>query len=325
MVHKRAVAKQQDISRSRASAPPDPRAQLTATADAFNAAVAQAAQDSDPQAVHATRTGSRRVQAMLEAIQREHIALEPPAKAWLRQLKQARRAAGTVRDLDVHRKLLEDWVDKEAPEATPQRKQAEMLDAWLKGERKHLAHGMQKQLRKRQQALAKRQAAFLDAAGSESLSSSHTPCAGDAVALEAFVRAADAMPLLDAENLHDFRKAIKKARYLAEAGLDAANSGVAKALKRIQDAVGEWHDWQCLREEAKTALAEDAPELCAALDRELQRSFAAALKTTLTLRGRLSGEWMAISKLPAKRPPASVAISDTRLASGHGPGRLKIM
>jgi CHAD domain-containing protein len=297
---------------------------LTATADAFNAAVAQAAQDADPQAVHATRTGSRRVQAMLEAIQREHIALEQPAKAWLRQLKQARRAAGAVRDLDVHRKLLEDWTDKEAPEATPQRKQAEMLDNWLKGERKHLAHGMQKQLRKRQQALAKQQAAFLDAAGSESLSP-HTPCSGDAVALEAFVRAVDAMPLLDAENLHDFRKAIKKARYLAEAGLDAADSGVAKALKRVQDAIGEWHDWQCLCEEAKTALSEDAPELNAALDRELQRSFAAALKTTLTLRGRLSGEWMAINKLPAKRPPASVPISDTRIASGHGPGRLKIM
>jgi CHAD domain-containing protein len=326
MVHKRAVAKQQDTSRSQASAPPDPRAQLTATADAFNAAVAQAAQDADPQAVHATRTGSRRVQAMLEAILREHAALEQPAKAWLRQLKQARRAAGAVRDLDVHRKLLEDWTDKEAPEATPQRKQAETLDTWLKGERKHLAHGMQKQLRKRQQALAKRQAAFLDTAGSESLSSSRNPCAGDAVALEAFVRAADAMPRLDAENLHDFRKAIKKARYLAEAGCDpAADSSVAKALKRVQDAIGEWHDWQCLREEAKTALAEDAPELSAALDRELQRSFTAALKTTLTLRGQLSGEWMAISQLPAKRPPASVAVSDRRLASGNGPSRLKIM
>ena len=40
-------------------------------------------------------------------------------------------------------------------------KQAEMLDAWLKGERKHLAHGMQKQIRKRQQGLAKGQAASL--------------------------------------------------------------------------------------------------------------------------------------------------------------------
>ncbi len=69
---------------------------------------------------------------------------------------------------------------------------------------------------------------------------------------------ADAMPLLDAENLHDFRKATKKARYVAESGARERNSSsVAKALKRIQDAIGDWHDWLCLAEEAKTALGQD--------------------------------------------------------------------
>ena len=48
----------------------------------------------------------------------------------------------------------------------------------------------------------------------------------DAVALEDFVRAADAMPVLDAENLHDFRKATKKARYVAES---AAATGIHPA------------------------------------------------------------------------------------------------
>ncbi len=133
-----------------------------------------------------------------------------------------------------------------------------------KDERKHLAHGMQKQIRKRQQGLEERQAAFLAAMGSVPLGSMRTARSADAVALEDFVRAADAMPLLDAENLHDFRKATKKARYVAESGGEGqAYSSVAKALKRVQDAIGDWHDWLCLREEAKAALGTG----CAGSDR----------------------------------------------------------
>ena len=176
---------------------------------------------------------------------------------------------------------------------------------------------MQKQIRKRQQGLEERQTAFLAALGSVPLGSMRTPRSADAVALEDFVRAADAMPLLDAENLHDFRKATKKARYVAESGAEGeAYSSVAKALKRVQDAIGDWHDWLCLREEAKAALGQDAPDLNAFLEREVERHFATAMKTTQTMRARLSGEWMAMHQPPAKRPPAPVTIGDRRLASG---------
>ena len=258
---------------------------------------------------------------MLEATLRENAspALQQTAKAWLRPLKQIRRAAGEVRDLDVHRKLLEGWASKDSPiseaaSASRLHEQAQVLDAWLKGERRHLAHGMQKQIRKRQQGLVERQAAFLAALGSVPLGSSGAPRSADAMALEDFVRTADAMPLLDAENLHEFRKATKKARYVAESS--AEDSSVAKALKRIQDAIGEWHDWVCLREEAETAVGKDAPDLMAFLERQVERHFVLAMKTTQMLRARLSGEWMAICKQPAKRPPATVGIEPRRVASG---------
>jgi CHAD domain-containing protein len=326
MAQKSAVIKQQDTSRTGASAVQDPRAHLTALADAFNGAIAQCVEDADADAVHRVRTGSRRLQAMLEAMLRENetFALDHPARPWLRQLKQIRRAAGPVRDLDVHRKLLEKLVGKAAPGSDAnalhkqaETKQAEMLDDWLKSERKHLAHGMQKQIRKRQRGLTERQAAVLNAIGSVSQESVRRGRSADAVALEDFVRAVDAMPLLDAENLHDFRKATKKARYVAESGAEKGPySSVAKALKRVQDAIGEWHDWVCLFEEAGTALGKHAPDLSAHLEREVERHFRAAIKTTQTMRARLSGEWMALSKLPAKRPVASVRFSDRRLASG---------
>jgi CHAD domain-containing protein len=314
MVQKNAVTKQ-DISR--------PQAHLTATAEAFHTAVEQCIQDTDPDAVHRVRTGSRRLQAMLEANLRESAspALQQMTKAWLRPLKQIRRAAGEVRDLDVHRKLLEAWVSKESPlpeaaSASRLHEQAQVLDTWLKGERKHLAHGMQKQIRKRQDGLAERQAALLAVLGSVSRDNSRAPRSADAVALEDFVRTADAMPLLDAENLHEFRKATKKARYVAESGGAEQDSSVAKALKRIQDAIGEWHDWVCLRDEAEAAVGKDAPDLMAFLERQVERHFVLAMKTTQTTRARLSGEWMAISKQTVKRPPASVGIDQSSVVSG---------
>jgi CHAD domain-containing protein len=300
----------------------DPRAHLTALANAFNAAMAQCVADADADAVHRVRTGSRRLQAMLEAMLRENatFALNHPARPWLRQLKQIRRAAGPVRDLDVHRKLLENLVGKAVPpdsDSNPLDKQAEMLDDWLKSERKHLARGMQKQIRKRQHGLAERQTAVLNAIGSVPSETVRTGRSADAVALEDFVRAVDAMPLLDAENLHDFRKATKKARYVAESATEKGPySSVAKALKRVQDAIGEWHDWQCLLEETGGALGKDALDLSAHLEREVERHYRAAIKTTQTMRARLSGEWMALSKPPAKRPVASVRFSDRGLASG---------
>jgi CHAD domain-containing protein len=300
----------------------DPRAHLTALADAFNAATAQCVEDADADAVHRVRTGSRRLQAMLEAMLRENatFAQDHPARPWLRQLKQIRRAAGPVRDLDVHRNLLENLVGKAAlpdSDTNPLDKQAEMLDDWLKSERKHLARGMQKQIRKRQHGLAERQTAVMHAIDSVPPETVRTGRSADAVALEDFVRAVDAMPLLDAENLHDFRKATKKARYVAESATQKGPySSVAKALKRVQDAIGEWHDWQCLLEETETALGKDAPDLSAHLEREVERHFKAAIKTTQTMRARLSGEWMALSKPPVKRPVAFVRFSDPGLASG---------
>jgi CHAD domain-containing protein len=288
MTNNARVSKDQDTSR--------PAAHLAETAEAFNTAVAQCADDVDPDAVHRLRTGSRRLQAMLEATLREHpgLALQEPAQAWLRQLKRIRRAAGPVRDLDVHRKLLEDWIGKD-----PANSEEEKLDAWLKHERKRLAHHVQKQSRKKQQGLAETQAKFLAAFSRKP--SKKKPRAANSVALEAFMRAADSMPWLDAENLHEFRKATKKARYIAESG---PPGDVAKALKRIQDAIGEWHDWLCLAQEAKSALGDDAPELIRAFDQEVDRHFAAAMKTTQTIRARLTGEWIDTTrKMP--KPTAS--------------------
>jgi CHAD domain-containing protein len=325
MGRKLAVRKQQNTSLL---------AQLRPAADAFNAAAAQCAEVGDPEAVHRLRTGSRRLQAMLQAALRESPAAGPQeqaTRAWLRQLKRLRQAAGPVRDVDVQRKLLENWISKRFPEqdatpeatqdskASPLQIQAEALDSWLKCERKHLVHRAQTQIIKRLPKVADRQAAVIVAISRIPLGNLQARRPSEIVALEDFACASDAMPLLDAENLHDFRKATKKARYVAESG-GAKLSSVAKALKRIQDAIGNWHDWLCLAQAAKD---QDAVELTAALDREVERHFATAMKTVETMRARLLGEWMA--QLPAQRASAKRPVAAVPTVTRHSATGFKIM
>jgi CHAD domain-containing protein len=303
------------------------------------------AADPDVDAVHDTRTGTRRLQALLENLVREMPAGEAgervrdAAKALMRQLKRIRRTAGTVRDLDVHRKLLEklaakalgekDESEKEEPAAgnepprlgaldvletpeaglrmTPLHKHADDLDAWLKHQRAAHADQLRAQAADLVAKFDKRRANLEDAMEATPQRRRAQPPA--ALALDSFARLATEMQLLDAGNLHDFRKGAKKARYVAELAeqADAHAGAVGKALKKLQDEIGDWHDWLVLADEAHAALGEDAAELTGLIEAKREEHFVAALKTAATLRGRLMGEWLAAGtakRRPAKKRPA---------------------
>lgn len=66
-------------------------------------------------AVHKLRTQTRRVEAMLTllSLMPELPGHGKPSDALSRQLRRIRRAAGRVRDLDVHRNMLEGFADQE--------------------------------------------------------------------------------------------------------------------------------------------------------------------------------------------------------------------
>jgi CHAD domain-containing protein len=96
-------------------------------------------------------------------------------------------------------------------------------------------------------------------------------------------------PVFDEENLHEFRKKIKKIRYVAE--IHSANSvcgRIAEQMKRAQAAIGEWHDWQVLAQTAgrgKHAKDADAVELLSSLAGE---AFETALATCHGVLQRMS-------------------------------------
>ena len=239
-------------------------------------------------------------------------ALEQPARAWLRQLRKMRQAAGPVRDLDVHRKLLEDWGRQQTPESMARLgPQLEALAQWLTARRKKRARRMQKEVEQRRQRLMERQCMVLIALSSVPADQPDVARSADAAALSAFVRVSKDMPILNADNLHEFRKATKKARYVAEAEGEKA-SKVARALKDVQDAIGVWHDWAVLAEEAK-GLKTEAPELTAALESEAAKHFIQAIQTTQAMRDSLPREAMNPSeKVGARRSPKASRVEAVR-------------
>jgi CHAD domain-containing protein len=272
--------------------------------------------------VHHLRTGTRRVEATLETLAREGGArglgkqTEEARQRWLRQLKKVRRASGTVRDLDVHRELLAenflpavdtapDKIAAELVEATsaaassdPGRdeitEQARSLDAWLKARRSVAANALCATLDGHAGALLDAEQQFMGeiAKRRSILHRAHRPAVR--LALEDYLRLMDAMPLLDKENLHDFRKGAKKARYVAESDdQDHAAKAIAKAIRRVQDAIGAWHDWEVVAEEAHEALGKDGTLLQTDLEARAQHAYERALRTTSTIGRRFIGEWQA--------------------------------
>jgi CHAD domain-containing protein len=281
--------------------------------------------------VHDIRTATRRIEAMLDTILRERSQpvtgesvlqksdlqtndLAKTAQRWLRLLKRIRRAAAPVRDLDVHRKLLEQYkggkktngpaesdaklVNVVAP--TPVEQQADDLDAWLKQTRDDQARPLMKDAPKWAPRVESHLVLLEETMGKSPLRRRATRSAA-VTALEAFARLASQMQQLDAGNLHDFRKGAKKARYMAESGGTDEHAGaVGKALKKLQDEIGDWHDWLVLAEEAHEALGSKGTELTALIEKERDKHYALAMNITERMRGRLMGEWQALGA----RPPA---------------------
>ncbi|HEY6448944.1 MAG TPA: CHAD domain-containing protein [Acidobacteriaceae bacterium] len=314
----------------------------------------QCAKDPDVDAVHDTRTGTRRLQATLENVVRETPdddagqPIREAAAAVMRVLKKIRRAAAPVRDLDVHRKLVEKLTKRargmrngegkaenggraknasaeragdllETPElglrATSLEQQAGELDAWLKDRRDRQAASLKAQAADLPAKFEKRLADLDRALAGQTRRSRIKPPAE--LALDSFARLAADMQLLDATNLHDFRKGAKKARYVAElaAQEDMDATLVGKTLKRLQDEIGDWHDWLVLADEAQAALEDRGAELTALIEKEREQHFVAAMKMAAKLRGPLIGEWLAAGQSRSrKRRSASSATAARRVA-----------
>lgn len=193
---------------------------------------------SKPQAqnVHRFRTGTRRLQILLAELSPH---LDRKQKKLLKLLGRIRKRAGKVRDLDVQLTALRSL--KVAREA---RRKTQLINHLieLRGKQeKKLRRAVEpdtvREIRKR---LERARREFKTESGRNPLTVARN-----------ILKRIDATAPITEPLLHRYRILGKRARYAAEfAGHSAEAQRFIAQLKRIQDALGDWHDWLTLTQTA---------------------------------------------------------------------------
>lgn len=305
--------------------------------EAWRGLLAQCGRKPGRKSVHNLRVTTLRLQAEVEywASRQEHDADGAGAvRRWRKQGKKLRRALGPVRQADVYLAKLarvRGWAGEAADghAACPRECVSAIgeLEWSFERKRQQAAKALTEEIgrrRKRLKRLSRKVEAALGKAAPEA-----SVAAPREEIRERITEAGSDFEKLDAGNLHEFRKRIKKVRYLAEvfARSDAEAGQQAGALKRMAGAVGEWHDWQALAEEAANAggggaMTAAADFLAAQANRSLEqalllcgRSMARLLKDEADGQGAQPAQGAA--KNNGRKPPASVRTD----ADGAGTGK----
>lgn len=274
----------------RTTAADEPRRRRRAGADAAKPLAARAEElvtlvkaveaKPKPRSVHKLRTTIRRVEALFAEDDDTQTRAERRVR---KQLARVRRRAGKVRDADVHLEALGGLA----------------LDGAAAEARDAVSDALAKQRAKREKKLVRTLAEERDRGIVKRLREVAATAVVDRVAIDEgrvlatvaddFARALGEAAPLGAETLHDFRIHTKRLRYVAESALPARNAARAVAeLKRVQDAIGGWHDWTTLMERARKALGErEGTALLAAIGARAEAELAKALAATTRAEGRL--------------------------------------
>lgn len=265
--------------------------------------------------VHALRVVTLRLQAELDRDAAELPSASHQAQAIFRFGKLAqrlRRILGRVREIDVWIGMLRSLRRSmsEAGEYVPRStrdciRQIERTEERLKEKRNALEQKLLAEIEKRK--------VQLDSAGKDAGEAvevhhraSHTNAFEQILAR--FASAAAEFPQLDENNLHEFRKRIKTVRYLAEISpRDPACTQLAAQMKKMQTAIGNWHDWQALEQDVSRRQRKRGGALAELLEAMRVEAFEAAIATCHAVTARLlAGKSAANGALPAARKsPAS--------------------
>jgi CHAD domain-containing protein len=246
-----------------------------------------------PENVHKFRTYSRRIEALLDELVPKFTRND---KKLLKQLARLRKKAGRIRDLDVQIGALRSL---KIPQEASRKSQ---LLRTLSEERAHREKKLPQnfndktvtQLRKR----LTRAASELTVPGSEDLLR---------IGMRGVLELGRERAPLTEKTLHQYRIAGKRARYIAElAGADPKAAQVVTQLKRMQDVIGDWHDWLKLTQRAEELFGGvRESSLVAALQNVTRAKFREAVAALAETRMALSEKGMvAVPVRPARRPQA---------------------
>ena len=194
-------------------------------------------------AVHGFRTTTRRMQTLLEQLVADN---DRKHKKLLKMLNRIRKSAGKVRDIDAQLEALRSLKVHQEPRRKTQLMQS-LIELRTQHERK-----LRKLLKKQDiRDIRKR---LRRAGDSVRLDSSKDPLS---VARQMLRTVPVPKGPADEETLHRYRLVVKSARYAAEFAPKSPETNKFLAeLKRMQDALGNWHDWLTLTHTAVERLGD---------------------------------------------------------------------
>ena len=208
-----------------------------------------------PESVHRFRTNSRRVESLLFELV---PSLDGNQRKLLKTLKRLRKKAGRVRDLDVQIAALR----SQAPAGKSQ-----LLRVLIDERGKRMGKLAKAFDQKTTAELRKR---LRRAEKETSIPDSVDPLAAG---LRLFFQLGKDGAALTENKLHQYRIVGKRARYLAELAGDSAEAQVVVGqLKRMQDVIGDWHDWLDLTHKAEQLLRGDQNSALVVALRNLTRA-----------------------------------------------------
>lgn len=239
-----------------------------------------------PNNIHQFRTAARRLETILAEVIPDQ---DRKQRRLLKLLSKLRRRAGRVRDLDVQIAALRSLKVSEQPGLKIQ-----ILEtmAQMRGKRERrfrdlLDKETVRELRRRLKRVEER-----------CQHSAPNPWPLVENLLSAFTSQNDTA--IDEKLLHHYRIAGKKIRYIAElAGDQLDRQHIIDELKRMQDVLGEWHDWITLNTTV-TKLLPDNPNsaLLAAIGNITRAKYRDAVRAVAIARTNL------LAKSTPDRPPA---------------------
>jgi len=209
------------------------------TADLSAAVSKLAADEVAPKSVHRLRTSIRRIESLVSY---SHPDLDKKLERSLEKMADLRKQAGKVRDLDVQVGLLGALANGSTA------RDRETLSELLGKKRDRQAKRLASFLRKLQESkFFARMNRIAEKAGAKPDEANRPLAPLEEARAQLVAMASDfsSRQTFKLSRLHDARICLKRIRYLAElAEASAEQKEFIGELKAVQDAIGDWHDWQ---------------------------------------------------------------------------------
>jgi CHAD domain-containing protein len=247
-----------------------------------------------PEEVHKLRIQARRIESIASALV---PAGGNKARRLIKPVKQLRRAAGGVRDMDVLTSNALSLRDR-----SNEKSLARLLE-YLRSTRAKNALKLikavdreSKMARKSLRKYSRLIKAVTEASKGASRSSTVTRPPADPLyaAVGELIAELTAWPVIAVNSIHSFRLKVKELRYVLQA-LPESDKAFVDALSVVKDQIGEWHDWQQLAEVASQAIP--GPEDQALL-KEIRKTARKKLHQAKAVSNAMRDGWLTPTKTP---------------------------